>query len=174
MEQRDTHVYIMMNKPVDISTEDLAQILIEENYAGVNKKTVFQPVSPTTDTPSFLEGLVVLTNNSALQKNIENSEHHYDVTINEPLSRDAIAILTKGMILDDTFENGLTLSHLSNRGKRSVVTVAVTHKQPEKIQQMFEKIGYHVISVKRISVGNLKLGTLSTGKWKFFDKKNIL
>ncbi len=174
--QNDRFVYIMLNKPVEYDELTVADILNEDHYAGKYKKKLLHQVTPVVGIDKNLEGLVVFTNDDELrvQAQAAGQECEYEITINEALSRDAITILTKGMVMNNAFHTGLTLSHLSNRGKRSIVSVIVTDKESDEIRQMFETINYRVYSVKRIRYGKIRLGTISVGKWKMFDKKQLL
>lgn len=172
----DRFVYLMLNKPADYDEEKVAELLTEEHYAGKYKKKLLHSVTPIVSVEKNVEGLMIFTNDEEVTKQIQTTEQEkeYEVTINEALSRDAITILNKGMVMNGAFHTGIILSHLSNRGKRSVVSVITTDKTGEEIRSMFECIGYQVYSIKRIRFGKIRLGTLSVGKWKMFDKKNLL
>lgn len=171
----EQYVYLLLNKPVDYDEKNVSEILTEEHYAGKFKKKLLYPVAPVVSIEKNLEGLMIFTNDEETKKQLlaTEQETEYEVTINEALSRDAIMILNKGMVMNGAFHTGVILSHLSNRGKRSVVSVIVTDKPGEEVRQMFECIGYHVYSVRRIRFGKIRLGTISVGKWKMFDKKQL-
>ena len=38
---------------------------------------------------------------------------------------------------------------------------------------MCEAIGHSVLTLKRIQIGNIKLGNLAKGKWRFLTKEEV-
>ncbi len=148
---------IILNKPVGYTTLEALELLEEQ------KTTHSYSIS---ELDSNSEGLLVfVTNNHPTEA--EMYENEYEITIDDYLSKPAENILTKGMNIDGENFSGITLIEEKHKGKRSVVRISSTKTNDIKIKKMFEAIGYHVVSMRRIRIGKFKLGVLSIGRWKF-------
>lgn len=147
---------IILNKPVGYSILEAIELLEE-------KQTTHTNTINSLDSNS--EGLVVcIPNNQSLESEIPECE--YEITIDDYLSKPAEKILTKGMIIEGKNFSGITLIEEKHKGKRSVVRVSTTRTTDIEIRTMFETIGYHVVGIRRIRIGEFKLGVLPIGRWK--------
>lgn len=181
----DGLVYIALNKPVDyISSASDAQgstvidLITPNNHIGKEKKALTARVFPVGRLDKDSEGLILLTNDGELTNKLTHPryehEKEYEVTIGERLSKDAQAILTAGMHIDGEDLKGIVIKDISNRGKRTIVTVILTEGKNRQIRKMFGRLGYHIISLKRVRIGRLKLNSLPTGRWRFTQKSEII
>ncbi len=182
----DKLVYIALNKPVDYITsttsrqgDSVMELLVPENYAGKNKEMLGQRVFPVGRLDKESEGLVILTNDGELTNLLTHpsNEHEkeYDVTILERLSKDAIDILGKGMdIGEGEVARGIEVRNISNRGKRTIVTVVLKEGKKRQIRRMFGRLGYSIIALKRTRISKYRLKALAPGQWTFIEKKDIL
>lgn len=148
---------IILNKPVGYSVLEASELLEGEKTTHIHS---------LSDLDSNSEGLLVFTTDNQSQK-YEISDCEYEITIDDYLSKAAENILTKGMTIEEENFSGITLIEEKHKGKRSVVRVSSTKSTDVKIKKMFEAIGYHVVGVRRIRIGEFKLGVLSIGRWKF-------
>ena len=55
---------------------------------------------------------------------------------------------------------------LSNEKGRSVLKISIKEGKNRQIRRMCESVGLEVARLKRISIGQLKLGMLPPGKWR--------
>ncbi len=184
-DQQSGPVYIMLNKPVGVITStsskqgmSVLDLLTQENYAGRNKKTLHGRVYPVGRLDKDSEGLVLLTNDGDLADQLTHPryehEKEYEITLDQPLSKDAIAVLERGMSIGDDKVKGITIVDQSVRGKRAVVNAILTEGKNRQIRKMFGRLGYNVQSLRRVSMGNLQLGSLSPGLWKYVRKDHII
>ncbi|MBP9731959.1 MAG: hypothetical protein KBD29_00665 [Candidatus Magasanikbacteria bacterium] len=148
---------IILNKPIDYSVSEALELLEEHKITHTHS---------ISDLDSNSEGLVVfVTNTYATEPEVYENE--YEITIDEYLSKAAENILTKGMNIEGKNYSGIILIEEKHKGKRSVVRISSTKTNDIDIKKMFEAIGYHVVSMRRIRIGKFKLGVLSIGRWKF-------
>jgi len=124
------------------------------------------------------EGLLLLTNDGDLTNKLTHPkyehEKEYDVTIDSPLTKDARKVLEHGMNLgEDGFVQGIKIIDETSKGRRHTIRVILKEGKNRQIKKMFGRLGYHVQSLRRVRMGNLKLGTLPVGRWKFVKKSNI-
>lgn len=179
-------VYIALNKPIDVISSNSSEqgecvidLLTKTNAIGREKREVRERVYPVGRLDKDSEGLVLLTNDGELTNQLTHPryehEKEYEVMIDAQLSRDAKKVLTKGMIIGDgEYVHGIKIIKEWNKGRRTIVTVLLKEGKNRQIRKMFGKLGYHVQSLKRTRINNLKLGTLPVGKWKFVKKEDII
>lgn len=184
--KEDEFVYIMINKPVDVicsadNTQGMTvlDLLTKQQYAGRNKKELNARVYPVGRLDKDSEGLVLLTNDGDLTNILThpkyNHEKEYIVTLTKKLDRESEKILQKGMTIDDgTFVQGIYIKEKKNKGRRFEIHVILTEGKNRQIRKMFGQLGYHIVSLKRVRIGKLTLGSLSTGMWKYVTKKMIV
>lgn len=166
---QERYAYIALNKPVDYDAGSIHALLTEEQRTGKMKLGVPADLRPATHLDAQAEGLLLLSNDPELLIN----KIEYQVTIDTPLSKGAVAILQKGMLVGTTFFDGLDISYISNRGKRSVISIFLHSRPHTDITAMFQELGYRIIAIRCIRIGKLSIGTLTIGKWKFVRKKEI-
>jgi len=178
-------VYIALNKPVDVICSasnkqgtSVLDLLKEQNALGRIKRDVTERVYPVGRLDKDSEGLVLLTNDGELTNKLTHPryehEKEYEVIIDKALTKAAKKVLQSGMKIDDGFVQGITIKKEFNKGKRTIVTVILKEGKNRQIRKMFGNLGYHVVSLRRIRMGRLKLGTLPQGRWIFVKKHNII
>ncbi|MFZ2189401.1 MAG: pseudouridine synthase [Candidatus Magasanikiibacteriota bacterium] len=179
-------IYIAMNKPVDyICSADNEQgqtvldLLTPVNFWKNDKQEIQTRVYPVGRLDKDSEGLILLTNDGELTNKLTHPkfehEKEYEVMIDKPLSRDAKKVLAGGMDIDDgEWVKGIKIIKELNLGRRVVVTVILEEGKNRQIRKMFGNLGYHIISLKRMRIGRLSLGTLPVGRWRFVRKESIV
>lgn len=183
-DQGKLQIYVLLNKPMDYSTDinsaqdkNILSLLVEQNHVSRDKKTIKTKLTPISQLDENCEGLVVLTNDEQFlnlaKEQYDGYEKEYEVTIDHPLSRDAKKVLGKGMRIDNEEFQGMRIKKEFNKGRITIVTVALKQEKPRQIRQMFERLGYNILSIKRTRINTLKLGALSSGQWVFVKKDKL-
>ncbi len=183
------NIYIALHKPIDYissaSNEQGASVLeliTAANYVGKEPKEYIASILNTRLYPvgrldKDSEGLLLLTNDGELTNELTHPryehEKEYEVTIDKPLNRGSEAILQKGMRVEEELYQGITIVSRVNKGKRTLVTVILKEGKNRQIRNMFGRLGFRVISLKRIRIGKLTIGTLPVGRWKLVNKEII-
>lgn len=57
--------------------------------------------------------------------------------------------------------------------KRVVLEFELNEGRNRQIRKMCESVGLEVARLKRVAVGNLRLGRLPVGKWRLLEKQEI-
>ncbi|MBQ6368760.1 MAG: pseudouridine synthase [Parasporobacterium sp.] len=117
-------------------------------------------------------GLILMTNKGELSDRIlRGSNYHekeYEVTVDHPVTAEMIRLLKNGVEieLDDGAKKVITRPCFAQAtGKRSF-RIILTQGLNRQIRRMCEKLGYHVVSLKRIRVMNILLGNLPEGHYR--------
>lgn len=176
----EENVYIILHKPIGYITHDLndettsiLQLLTPSNYLGQDPIKLFSQVSCINNLEINSEGLVLLTNDLSIEKDVTIRDIEYEITIDSTLTRDAKNLLTKGMIIDGVYRTGIEILKEFNKGKRTIITAVLSEDQTH-IRKMFTVLGYHVSSIKCIKIAKLQLGILPVGKWKSVCREKII
>ncbi|MGN0796337.1 MAG: pseudouridine synthase [Christensenellales bacterium] len=166
--------YIMFNKPkgcVTTVSDDLGRKTV---FDFIDLKKRLFPVG-RLDYDS--EGLLLLTNDGELAQKLTHPSSeipkNYIVKIEGEIVESDLAIIRKGVTIDGEkfgrakvkvtgFENGLTR-----------LEVTIFEGKNREIRRMFSAVEKNVVFLKRVSIGNLRLGGLSRGKYRFLNDKEI-
>ena len=171
----DGFVYLMLYKPVGVlsATEDkkgavTAMDLLPEEYRKAAPGVVGR-------LDKDAEGLLLLTNNGELNHRLTSPKHHadklYRVTLDAPANEQDVRAFAAPMDLGDFTTQPGKLELLED-GKAALVTI---HEGKfHQIKRMFHHQGKTVQTLKRLSIGPLRLDeTLSPGDWRVLEKGEI-
>jgi len=171
----DGFVYLMLYKPVGVlsATEDkkgavTAMDLLPEEYRKAAPGVVGR-------LDKDAEGLLLLTNNGELNHRLTSPRHHadklYRVTLDLPANEEDVRAFAAPMDLGDFTTQPGKLELLED-GRTALVTI---HEGKfHQIKRMFAHQGKTVQTLKRLSIGPLRLDeTLNEGGWRVLEKEEI-
>jgi len=114
-------------------------------------------------------GLMILTNNGSLALRITHPRYHkekeYIVQLKSPLSHRALAKLQKGIDLSDGPICPKRIWILPD----SMVGIIITEGRKRIVRRMFEVIGNQVVNLHRVRIGEVKIGDLTSGAWRYLS-----
>jgi 23S rRNA pseudouridine2605 synthase len=121
-------------------------------------------------------GLLLLTNNGDLANRLThpsfNKEKVYIVMLNKPLTAEEVKnISVSGISLKDGVSK-LKLHNLSDSRREWQVTM--NEGRNRQIRRTFAYLGYEVISLQRIRLGNVSLTGLDSGKYKELKESDTI
>ncbi len=164
-------VYIMLNKPVGYLSsvsDDRGRKTVIDLLKGVKERVV-----PVGRLDYDTEGLLLLTNDGDFTYTVTHPKHNIQKTylagLNEIPDDDKLTLLKEGVEIEDYIAKADKLS----KGKGKDVYITISQGKNRQVRKMFEKIGYKVVKLKRISIGNLTLDGLKSGEWKYLEKNDI-
>ena len=160
-------VYLMLNKPVGVlsTTKDdrgrktVIDILPEE-YRNLGLHLVGRLDKNST-------GLLLLTNDGGLTYQVTHPkfehEREYLVFIKGKLQPDGKEEMERGIQLDDVVTHPAVIKEVKARPPFNY-SVTIHEGRKRQVRRMFEKLGHHVLALKRIRMGGLSLGNLGEGE----------
>lgn len=169
------YTYIMMYKPKGCvcSANDECGRKTVFDYVDIDKR-LFTVGRLDYDS----EGLLLLTNDGALAQYITHPGNEipksYLVKVEGDIPEADLARLRKGVKLDDgslTARAKVRLKEIA--GNVYSYDVTIFEGKNREIRRMFEAIGKEVIFLKRVAVGDLRLGGLSRGTYRYLTDKEI-
>jgi pseudouridine synthase len=168
--------YLMMNKPPGylVSTKDphhdkLVDLLLKE-YKG--------KVFPVGRLDFESAGLLIFTNDGELAFRLSHPrfgvEKTYEVVIAGSINETNLAMLDKGIELEDGPTAPSRSVLVSSSATTSVVRITIHEGRKRQVRRMFETIGFPVVTLKRVIYGNLKLGNLAEGKFIHLKDADVI
>jgi 23S rRNA pseudouridine2605 synthase len=171
-------VYLAINKPkgyittlTDPFNRETTKRLIPKDLKRIGLKPIGRLDKDT-------EGLLVMTNDLEIINQLTHpryeKEKEYIVKLDKPINTKDIGQLEKGILLED--KETLPCVLKSNPKQKNKVQITIKEGRKRQIRKMFQHLGYSVIYLQRIRVGNLTLGEgilsdLKVGQSKLITKK---
>lgn len=166
--------YIMLNKPVGYVTtmsDEKSRRTVAELVSSVGKR-----VYPVGRLDMYSEGLLIMTDDGELANRLTHPSHNvtktYRLKVKGEVTGEDIAAFTSPMEIDG-YKLRPVKAHLIASGDvakdgtvSSAISVTLSEGRNRQIRKMCEKVGLTVLSLKRVAIGKIKLGSLETGKWR--------
>jgi 23S rRNA pseudouridine2605 synthase len=116
------------------------------------------------------EGLLILTNDSALATRLTDPEHHvpktYQVTVAGRPMAQALDTLRSGVELADGKTRPAEVRVLHDGSKTTTLEVVLTEGRNRQIRRMMAAVGHKVKRLVRVAIGNYQLGDLAPGQYR--------
>ncbi len=123
------------------------------------------------------EGLLILTNDGELANKLTHPRHHvqkkYLAVIDSDISEGELKTLEGGVPLDGTKTIPATFRLLRAGEGRSELLCVIREGKNRQLRRMFEAVGKNVRYLKRVGVGNIELGNLKKGKFRYLTKEEV-
>lgn len=164
--------YVMLHKPKGCVTTVKDELGRKTVMDFVDLKARLFPVGRLDyDT----EGLLLLTNDGDVANKLthpKNSvEKVYVARISGKLTEAERRQLEKGVEVDGSMTAPAKVKILQGDEHHTRVEVTITEGRNHQVKKMFECVGKEVEFLKRIAVGQIHLGGLQRGKWRFLNDK---
>jgi len=169
-------IYIALNKP-----RGLVTTLSDEK----NRQTVFQCfadsdlpyIFPVGRLDKASEGLLLFTNDTEWANCILNPENHiekkYHVQIDRIADEDLIKKLIKGCYDEGEFLNVKDAKIIRFGKKNSWLEIVLDEGKNRHVRRLLSHFGVNVLRLIRISIGQIKLGNLAKGKYRYLTDNEI-
>lgn len=166
--------YLMLNKPRGYVTtmsdergRDTAAQLVED--CG-------QRVWPIGRLDMYSEGLLLFTNDGDLTQQLEHPsgeiDKEYLVRVDR-ISEQALKILRGTIELDGQILSPAQVD-VCAQGKGNALLRFIIHEgKNRQIRRMCQLAGLRVLRLKRVREGNVSLGELKSGSWRYLSKEEV-
>lgn len=188
-----TKLYVMLNKPAgyliaksDTRGRKLAIDLLKapsinnERLTNSEQQSIFNIGRLDLDS----EGLLLFTNDGQFADIIAHPREHvnktYIVKVSGRISEEKISKLLRGVKVIAE-QDGKPVEYFSRfkqirvlgRGEFSVILIKISQGRKRQVRRTLSAVGHEVIALKRVAIGNLKLGDLPIGKWRFLASEEV-
>ncbi len=176
IDMHKTRRYIMLYKPRGFVTtmhDELGRKSVDMLVANVGER-----VFPIGRLDKNSEGLLLFTNDGSFANMLSHPRCHvpktYRVTIRPPFDDAQLHTLISGVRLDDGYvTQPADVSVAVAEDTRVVLLMTIYEGKNRQIRRMCEALGLDLIRLKRIAIGNLRLGMLPQGKWRDLSEQEV-
>lgn len=166
-------VYILMNKPegcVTTVTDDRGRKTVMDYIRGVQER-----IFPIGRLDYNTSGLLFLTNDGELANRLTHPRNKvdkvYEALVQRVPSSAEVFLFENGMYIDGRKTAPAKLETVSE--EPPVVRVTIHEGRNRQVRKMLEEIDNKAINLKRISIGNIELGGLKKGRFRYLDDDEI-
>ena len=174
--KEERKVYIMLNKPEDVITSVKDE---KDRKTVIDIVKVNERIFPIGRLDYDSSGLILLTNDGELYNKIIHPRVELD--------KKYVAVVKGEVSLDDKekFESGIDIGgyitapaklkmlEYSHRKDLSTIEVCIHEGKNRQIRKMCSAINHEVMSLKRVSIGNIRLGQVKKGEYRYLNDEEM-
>ena len=171
----DKKVYVMLYKPrgyVTTMSDEEGRKCIPELL-----KDIPQRVYPCGRLDMDSEGLLILTNDGEVANKLMHPKHHvekiYHVKIKGEIEPEKLLELNSPMIIDDYKIKPVKVTIIERKEGNTILKFVLSEGRNRQIRKMCENCNLTITRLKRVAVGNLTIGMLKPGQWKYMNYNEI-
>ena len=167
--------YIMLNKPKGCVTtvkDDLGRKTVMDFVSDIKAR-----LYPVGRLDYDTEGLLILTNDGDLSNRLTHPRNEINKTyvcrISGMLKENERATLEKGVLIDGVKTAPAKVKIVEQDQHHTRCEVTIHEGRNHQVKKMFEAVGKEVEFLKRVAVGDLRLGGLKRGEYRFLNEIEI-
>ncbi len=170
-ERRRNLIYIALNKPEGYVCS--AKPTREEPDIVLDLVRTSERVYPVGRLDKDTTGLLILTNDGTLTFKLTHPsaecEKEYEATLAHPITPGAIKKLESGVMLFGE----KTLPTKVRRIAPKKIRIILREGKNRQIRRICQKVGYPVVSLKRVRIKKLLIGDLPLGRWRYLTPAEV-
>ena len=172
--EEKSKIYLMLNKPPKYLSS-VSDDRDRKTVIDLVKNSYNERLYPVGRLDYETEGLLILTNDGDITNKLTHPKHHikktYLVKTDKPLTQEIISNLENGVLIDDYLTKKAEIKCDLKNNNQCEITIG--EGKNRQVRKMFASQGLEVIYLKRLSMGDLKLGSLEIGKTRELTKNEI-
>ena len=123
------------------------------------------------------EGLLLMTNDGdfayAMTHPSVEIEKEYVAVVSHPLTRDQLRSFAAGVRIDGETTAPCQITFEYGKNHQSFYRIVIHEGRNRQIRRMFAAFERKVMYLRRERVGNLRLGRLTRGKWRYLSRQEV-
>lgn len=172
--RRERKVYILLNKPKNtVTTTDDPQE--RHTVLDIVRNACAERIYPVGRLDRNTTGVLLLTNDGDLASKLTHPKYNkkkiYAVTLDRELDETDEVVLRDGVIIDNEKVTPDALE-FPQEGRKHI-GIEIHSGQNRVVRRMFEKVGYRVTKLDRVSFAGLTKKNVARGKYRFLTPKEI-
>ena len=168
--ENSSKVYILLNKPQGYVTTSKEQFNRPCVIDLIKEDTRIFPVGRLD---MYSEGMLILTNDGEFMNKVIHPRKHipktYRVIANDVLTSEQMENLENGVDIGGYITKKAQIKNVVN----NTFDITIYEGKNRQIRKMCEAIGLKVVALKRIKIGDLELGNLKSGKYRYLDASDL-
>lgn len=168
---RNKTVWLMLNKPKNVITTRNDPEGRKTVYDFIKLNSHLFPVGRLDYDTS---GLLLMTNESKLADEISLPESKVSkVYLAKVKGSVDLGLLRKGAVLEGELLIPKNIVLIKNNPNSSILEITITEGKNRQIKRMFQAFGIKLLSLKRIGIGSLNLGSLKPGESRLLNGNDL-
>ena len=167
--------YILLNKPVGYITtakDQFGRPTVLDLVSEI-KERIFPVGRLDYDT----EGLLIMTNDGDLTYKITHPKHNIDKTyealVNGKVGNNTVELFRNGLHINNYVTSSAKLVIKKYISNNTLVEITIHEGKNRQVRKMCQAVNHSVITLKRISIGEIELGDLKVGQYRELTKEEI-
>ncbi|MDD3224390.1 MAG: pseudouridine synthase [Clostridium sp.] len=169
------NIYILLNKPEGYlctlkDTRDRKTVL--DLTSEINER-----IFPIGRLDYDTSGLIIMTNDGSIYNKVihprEKINKIYEACIKGTPTKDEMDKFRTGIDIGDYITAQADIKIMSSNNKTSNVKITIHEGKKRQIRRMCKSIGHHVITLRRVAIGNIVLSNLEKGQFRYLTEKEI-
>lgn len=173
--EKEKKVYLKLYKPTGYVTtvkDPQGRKTVLDLIEGVDKR-----IYPAGRLDLDSSGLLLLTNDGDLTHKITHPSHEldkeYEVVINGQLNDQEIKHFKEGIDLQEGRTAPAEIKKVNEDSQNTTYKVIIHEGMNRQIRRMFDVLGYKVVSLIRVRIGSITLGSLKPGEHKALSREEV-
>ena len=161
-------LYLMLNKPAGYVTtvrDERGRPTVMALVSDISER-----IYPVGRLDLDTEGLLLMTNDGDFAHRILHPSHEiqktYVASVEGHPNRREIQRLQEGIEIEDGIITSAKVNQIGKKEGQTQFKVVIHEGKKRQIRRMFHAISHDVLHLKRVGIGSLSLGRLSTGKYR--------
>jgi 23S rRNA pseudouridine2605 synthase len=175
VELPEEHAYLAFNKPAgylttlndDRGRPTIAELMPEDLPGLV----------PVGRLDADTTGLLLLTNDGRFAHGVAHPtggiEKEYELTLRNPVPKNRLAALARGPELEDGKMLPPKLTHLRRGSEKTTLKLTIHEGRNRIIRRACAAVGLHLLSLKRVRIGPVRLKHLTEGHYRELTEKEL-
>ena len=171
------HTYVMLHKPkgyITTASDELGRKTVFDLLKNLNVR-----LFPVGRLDYDTEGLLLLTNDGELCEKLTHPSHQvgktYVAKIEGRITSEEVDALRAGLVIDEgeapTKRSSVDVLEYGEGYTR--LEIVIYEGRNRQIRKMFEAVGKKVVFLKRVAIGEIRLGGLSRGEYRYLNDREL-
>ncbi len=172
------HIYIAFHKPEGCVTtvkDQFGRKTVLDYFGDIDRR-----IYPVGRLDYDTSGLIIMTDDGELTYALTHPKHNIDkvyiAKVDKIPAKEKIAEFEKGLIIDGykTKTAPAKLTVVKKYKNSASLEIVIHEGRNRQVRKMCGAIGCNVLKLKRIAVGNIELGNIKKGEYRFLSEQEIL
>ncbi|WMM26491.1 pseudouridine synthase [Tissierella sp. MB52-C2] len=168
-------VYIMLNKPIGFVTtlkDEKDRKIVTDLIEGVKER-----IYPVGRLDADTTGLLLLTNDGDMAYKLTHPSNEimkkYIAIVEGVPNKAELEKFRRGLVIDGKKTSNAYIKIAKRYDTESILEIVIHEGRNRQVKKMCEAINHPVKKLKRVSIGEIQIGGLDIGNWRYLDDEEI-
>jgi len=167
--------YIMLNKPrgfVTTMSDEKGRRTVRDLIESAGER-----LYPVGRLDMDSEGLLICTNDGELANRLMHPRYEmkktYETLVSGAPIESALPILRSALVIDGYTITPAEAEHIGSEDGKELLAITISEGRNRQVRKMCEQASLSVHRLRRVREGELSLGNLPVGKWRYLTENEI-